>query len=34
VYTSTFMSESDIVCHDDWKVPLAQSIFFFGVQVS
>ena len=34
VYATTFISEDDIVCDDEWKGPLAQTIFFCGVLVS
>jgi OCT family organic cation transporter-like MFS transporter 4/5 len=30
VYSTTFMSEAGIVCQDDWKGPLAQSLVFVG----
>ena len=33
VYTSTFAAEVNMVCGNQWQVPLFQSIFFFGVLV-
>ncbi|XP_069755118.1 organic cation/carnitine transporter 2-like [Narcine bancroftii] len=32
-YISTIVSEWDLVCNDDWKSPLAVSVFFTGVLV-
>jgi hypothetical protein len=33
VYYATFMAEENLVCDEEWKVPLSQSVFFFGVLV-
>uniref|UniRef100_A0A3Q3WZ60 Uncharacterized protein n=1 Tax=Mola mola TaxID=94237 RepID=A0A3Q3WZ60_MOLML len=33
VYTSTVVSEWDLVCDDQWKKPLTSSVFFFGILI-
>ncbi|XP_055499271.1 organic cation/carnitine transporter 2-like [Leucoraja erinacea] len=32
-YTSTIVSEWDLVCNDDWKEPFAASLYFVGVLI-
>ncbi|XP_032885142.1 solute carrier family 22 member 5-like [Amblyraja radiata] len=32
-YTSTIVSEWDLVCNNDWKGPFSMSVFFLGVLV-
>ncbi|XP_078267384.1 organic cation/carnitine transporter 2-like [Rhinoraja longicauda] len=32
-YTSTIVSEWDLVCNDDWKEPFAASLYFLGVLI-
>ena len=34
VYRSTVVSEWNLVCGDEWKVPLIESVLFSGVLVS
>ena len=33
IYTSTIVSEWNLVCNESWKVPLVESVFFAGVMV-
>jgi OCT family organic cation transporter-like MFS transporter 4/5 len=33
IYTSTVVSEWNLVCNDSWKVPLIESMYFAGVMV-
>ena len=33
IYTSTIVSEWNLVCDESWKVPLVESVFFAGVMV-